>query len=238
MASIVPKIIEAGYGYRPFTERQLASILKVGDASRYGLVNRSLRDGSLLRVKRGLYVLGASWSKHGLENPEIHPFAIAQALKHGSYISFETALSYHGWIPEAVYLTASVTPDSKTLRYETNDWGNFEFSPLATNEFQFLVSISRIKVGQSTTLVARPLRALMDLVASRKIAWQGLDWITQALRVDAEHLLSLSAKDFNELSLVYKHKSARDFLANLRFILLPRESPRLPVAKRQTRTSA
>jgi hypothetical protein len=238
MAALVTKIIEAGYGDRPFTERQLAGILQVGDASRYGLVNRALRDASLLRVRRGLYVLGASWSKRGLENPEIHPFAIAQALKHGSYITFETALSYHGWIPEAVYLTASITPDSKTLRYETNSWGNFEFSPLATNEFQFLVGVSRIKVGQSATLVAQPLRALMDLVANRKIAWQGLDWITHGLRIDTGHLQTLSAADFDELEPVYKHKSARDFLANLRLVLLALESPRLLVADQQTRTGA
>jgi len=238
MISITTTIIEAGYGDRPFTERQLASILQVGDASRYGLVNRALRDGSLLRVRRGLYLLGTTWSRRGPENPEIHPFAIAQALKPGSYISFETALSYHGWIPEAVYLTASVTPDSKTLRYETNGSGSFEFSPIATNEFQFLVGVSRIKVGQSTTLVARPLRALMDLVASRKLAWQGLDWITHGLRVDTEHLQSLSAADFDDLKPVYKHKSARDFLANLRSVLLPLEPTRRSVAERHTRSSA
>jgi hypothetical protein len=182
--------------------------------------------------------LGASWSNRGLESPNIHPFAIAQALKHGSYISFETALSYHGWIPEAVYLTASVTPDSKTLRYVTNSWGNFEFSPLATNDYQFLVGVSRLKVRQSTALVARPLRALMDLVASRKIAWQGLDWITHGLRVDTQHLQSLSAADFDDLEPVYKHKSARDFLANLRLVLLPLKSPRLSGAERHTRKSA
>jgi|LauGreSuBDMM15SN_2_FD.fasta_scaffold67912_2 hypothetical protein len=238
MISITTTIIEAGYGDRPFTERQLARILQVGDASRYGLVNRALRDGSLLRVRRGLYLLGTTWSRRGPENPEIHPFAIAQALKPGSYISFETALSYHGWIPEAVYLTASVTPDSKTLRYETNGLGSFEFSPLATNEFQFLVGVSRIKVGQSTTLVARPLRALMDLVASRKLAWQGLDWITHGLRVDTEYLQSLSAADFDDLKPVYKHKSAGDFLANLRSVLLPLEPTRLSVAERHTGTSA
>jgi hypothetical protein len=238
MASLVTKIIEAGYGNRPFTERQLASILLVSNAARYGLVNRALRDKSLSRIKRGLYVLDTTWSKRGLENSEVHPFAIAQALKHGSYISFETALSYHGWIPEAVYLTASITPDSKTLRYETDSWGSFEFSPLAINKFHFLVCVSRIKVGQFTTLVARPLRALMDLVASRKIAWQELDWITKGLRVDIGHLQSLSVADFDELEPVYKHKSTRDFLANLRLVLLPLESPRLPIADQYTRTSA
>lgn len=234
MTPLVTKMIEAGYGDRPFTERQLASILRVGDASRYGLVNRALRDGSLLRVRRGLYLLGASWSKRGLESPEIHPFAIAQALKHCSYISFETALSYHGWIPEAVYLTASVTPDSKTLKYETPTWGTFEFSPLAVNDYQFLVGINRIKVGPLTALVGRPLRALMDVVANRKIAWQGLDWITQGLRVDADYLHNLSAEDFDELEPVYKHKVARDFLTNLRAVILPLKSPKLPLVDRDT----
>lgn len=238
MPTFSTKIIEAGYSDRPFTDRQLANILQVNDASRYGLVNRALRDGSLLRIKRGLYVLGARWGRLGLEQTEVHPFAISQSLKPGSYISFETALSHHGWIPEAVYLTASVTPDSKTLKYESNKWGSFEFSPLATNDYQFLVGVRRIKVGSSAALVARPLRALMDLVASRKIAWQGLEWITRGLRVDAEQLENLCAADFDELEPVYKHKSARDFLTNLRGVILRSESPILKVLNQPSRTSA
>ena len=238
MATFANKIIEAGYGNRPFTERQLASILLVSDASRYGLVNRALRDKSLLHIKRGLYVLGARWGRRGLEQPETHPFAIAQALKHGSYISFETALSYHGWIPEAVYVTASVTPDSKKLNYQTNEWGSFEFSPLATNGYQFLVGVSRIKVGSSAALIAQPLRALMDLVASRKTPWQGLELIRRGLRVDTSHLQSLSAADFDVLEPVYRHKSARDFLANLRAVMLPLESPSVQVLNPHPRKSA
>ena len=238
MVTFANKIIGAGYGNRPFTERQLASILLVSDASRYGLVNRALRDGSLLRIKRGLYVLGARWGRRGVEQPEIHPFAIAQALKHGSYISFETALAHHGWIPEAVYLTASVTPRRKTLTYETRQWGNFEFSPLATNDYQFLVSVSRIKIGSSVVLVAQPLRALMDLVATRKLPWQGLDWITQGLRVNTGDLQSLSAADFDELESVYRHKSAQDYLANLRAVMLPLESPSVQVLNPHPRKSA
>jgi hypothetical protein len=238
MPTLSTKITEAGYSDRPFSDRQLASILQVNDASRYGLVNRALRDGSLLRIKRGLYVLGATWGRHGLEQSQVHAFAISQSLKHGSYISFETALSYHGWIPEAAYMTASVTPDSKTLKYETNKWGNFEFSPLATNDYQFLVGVSRIKVGSSAALVARPLRALMDLVASRKMAWQGLEWIRRGLRVDAEHLENLCAADFDELEPVYKHKSARDFLTNLRALVLRPESPTLRALNPPSRTSA
>jgi hypothetical protein len=32
---------------------------------------------------------------------DVHPFAVAQALLPGSYVSFETALAFHGWIPHS-----------------------------------------------------------------------------------------------------------------------------------------
>jgi predicted transcriptional regulator of viral defense system len=40
-----------------------------------------------------------------------------------SYISFETALAYHGWIPERVFVTASVVPGRKSRRYENEKMG-------------------------------------------------------------------------------------------------------------------
>jgi hypothetical protein len=238
MSTLETKVIESGYGERPFTDAQITAVLNCSDASRYGLVNRALKAGSLIRIKRGLYLLGTTWSRHGQEQTNVHPFAIAQALKHGSYISFETALSYHGWIPEAVYQTASVTPDRKTLRYETPKWGNFEFLPLAVNDYQFLVSVRRIKFGQTTALVASPLRALMDLVASRKTSWEGIDWITQGMRVDRQHLQTVSAEDFDQLEPVYKHRAAQDFLASLRASVLPLTSHRLADTKPNSRKRA
>jgi Transcriptional regulator, AbiEi antitoxin len=238
MSTLETKLIESGYGERPFTDDQIMAVLHCSDASRYGLVNRALKAGTLIRIKRGVYVLGATWSRHGREQTNVHPFAIAQALKHGSYISFETALSYHGWIPEAVYQTASVTPDRKTLRYETPRWGNFEFLPLAVNDYQFLVSVRRIKFGQTTALVAGPLRALMDLVTSRKISWEGIDWITQGMRVDLQHLQALSAEDFDQLEPVYKHQAAQNFLAGLRASVLPLASHMLADTKPKSRKRA
>jgi Transcriptional regulator, AbiEi antitoxin len=238
MPTLKTKLIEAGYSERAFSDRQIMAVLNCSDASRYGLVNRALKAGTLIQIKRGLYVLGTTWSRHGQEQTNVHPFTIAQALKHGSYISFETALSYHGWIPEAVYQTASVTPDRKTLRYETPKWGNFEFLPLAVNDYQFLVSVRRIKFRQTTALVAGPLRALMDLVASRKISWQGVDWITEGMRVDSQHLQSLSAEDFDELKPVYKHRAAQDFLASLRASVMPLVSHMLTDTKPNSRKRA
>jgi hypothetical protein len=214
-------VTDAGYGDRPFTDRQLGHVLArhnrdISDAGRYGLVNRALKSGALIRVRRGLYVLGTTKGRQGTELPNIHPFALAQALKSGSYVSFETALSYHGWIPEAVFVTASVTPDRKTLHCDTTQWGRFEFIPLPTNPYQFLVGVDRVKVGALAALVAQPLRALMDLVASRKRAWQGMDWIVEGLRIDKGHLLALPSGAFDVLEPVYQFKAARDFLSLMR----------------------
>lgn len=93
MSSLVDQISAAGLADRFLNDRQLAELLGGSDARRYGLVNRALKDGSLIRLKRGCYVLARRYRRY-----PVHPFAVAQNLVPGSYISFETALSFHGWI--------------------------------------------------------------------------------------------------------------------------------------------
>ncbi|CCW17626.1 hypothetical protein EBBID32_19670 [Sphingobium indicum BiD32] len=184
---------------RIFDERQLGEALGGSAGRRYALVNRALKDGSLIRLKRGVYLLGKAY-----RSAPIHPFAAAQGLLPGSYVSFETALAYHGWIPEAVYVTASVTPGRKTLEFDTPIMGRFTFHPLAVHEYQFLAGVERHKLGALTAFVASPLRALLDLVALRKQGWTGLDWLTHGLRIDEHHFRSLKRKNFSSLTAVYK----------------------------------
>lgn len=209
MSKIVNTLKEAGFADRMISDRQLARFAGGSDARRYGLVNRSLKDGSLLRIKRGLYTLA------GQDAPGPHPFVIAQALLPGSYISFETALSFHDWIPETVHTTASVSPGRKTLVRQTDSFGHFSFHPLATERFGFLISVDRARFGSSVALVAQPLRALLDLVAQRKVSWAGLDWIEDGLRIDRSELTHLKRADFAALHGVYKHKKVREFLRAL-----------------------
>jgi hypothetical protein len=210
MPSLAQQISAAGLADRIINERQLGELLGGGDARRYGLVNRALKDGSLVRIKRGTYVLGRIHRRDPL-----HPFAIAQSIVRGSYISFESALAHHGWIPEAVFVTASVTPGRKTLRVETTDFGPFSFHPLALHNYRFFTSVERAKMGKLTAFIAKPLRALMDLVALRKEQWSGLAWLTDGMRIDEDSLFSLRRKDFADLKPVYKHKAANFFLAAL-----------------------
>ncbi|HEX7855066.1 MAG TPA: hypothetical protein VF503_15360 [Sphingobium sp.] len=210
MSALVSALCDRKLAGRVFDERQLGEAIGGSAARRYGLVNRALKDGSLVRIKRGTYLLGNSY-----RSEPVHPFAVAQALLPGGYVSFETALAYHGWIPETVYTTASVSPGRKTLEFDTLAMGRFTFQPLAIHEYRFLLSVERHKLGALVAFVASPLRALLDLVALRKQRWDGLGWLTNGLRIDEHLLLSLKHREFGSLRPVYKHKVVNDFLHSL-----------------------
>ena len=55
----------------------------------------------------------------------------------------------------------------------------------------------------------------MDLVALRRQAWTGMQWVTESLRIDTENLLTLDRADFDLLRPVYKHYAASAFLRDL-----------------------
>ena len=210
MQTLVQKLIDQGLENRVLTEKQLARVLEGSQQRRYGLVNRALNAGELHRLSRGRYLLAERFRDY-----PGHPFALAQTFVQGSYVSFETALAYHGWIPEAVYTTSCVTPARKTLVFESKKFGRFSFHPLAVNKDRFLELVQRVQITQQTMLVAEPIRALMDLVCLRKTQWQGLEWLLEGLRIDLEHLESIKQSDMDTLMLVYKQKRVKAFLNSL-----------------------
>ena len=210
MQTVTEKTIEHGLADRFIRVEQLSRLIGGSAGRRYGLVNRAIKSGELLRLQRGLYILADRYRTH-----HAHPFALAQALAPGSYISFETALSYHGWIPEKVFITASVVPSRKSRRYENEITGTYSFYSLATEQGRFLELVNRHQIDGQTMLVAQPCRALMDLVCLRKIAWEGPGWLSEGLRIDPDLLRSITRQDVNTLKQVYKHKRLKSFLSSL-----------------------
>lgn len=210
MKALTEKIIETDRVNRVFNDEQLRRMLGGSDARRYGLVNRALKVGELHRIKRSLYVLDNKYRDYPL-----HPFALAQTMEPGSYVSLETALAHHGWIPEAVYTTASILPGRKSKKYDHEKLGSFSFHPLAIQKGYFLELVLRQQVDRQTMLIAKPVRALMDLVCLRKKEWQGMDWLTEGMRIDDEYLRAINSADIRTLKLVYKQKRAKIFLDKL-----------------------
>lgn len=209
MQTITEKLINHGLGDRIIRVEQLNRLIDGGDARRHGLVNRALKKNELLRVHRGVYILADRYRRQ-----PIHPFVLAQGIVPGSYISFETALSFHGWIPEKVFTTASVTPGRKSRKYDNALLGSFTFTPLAIEQGAFLELIQRHEIGGQAVLIAAPCRALLDLVCLRKTIWQGIGWLTEGLRIDPGLLNSISREDITTLQHVYKHQRVQLFLSS------------------------
>ena len=204
-------LIQQGYADRFVRATQLERLITGSPARRHSLVHRAMKSGELVRLQRGLYILADRF-----RSAPCHPFATAQALAPTSYISFETALAYHGWIPERVFTVASVVPGRKSRQYQHEQLGSYSFHPLAVQPGCFLELVDRVRVSGQTVLIARPCRALMDLVCLRKVPWNGLDWLSEGLRIELDFLSDMSREDIHTLSRVYKHKRVRAFLAALR----------------------
>ena len=210
MQTLTEKIIHSNLKNRIFIEPQLKRLLPDSPQSRYGLVHRAMQAGEVQRIRRGVYTLANS-----LRDTPCHPFAIAQSLHPLSYVSFETALSWHGWIPEVVTETASVVPGRKKSYYEHSSFGAFSFSPLALEKSCFLQGVMRQQLNKQTFLLAEPLRALFDLICQRKLEWSDFSVLTHGLRIDEGLLLSVSNLDCEVLLPVYKHQRTRHFIKKL-----------------------
>ncbi len=210
MQPLTQEIVTHGYQNRVITAKQLDRILSGSANRRYGLVNRALNNHELLQVKRGIYVLPSE-----LRSQPLHPFTVAQSLAPCSYVSFETALSYHGWIPERTGSISSVIPGRKAYNYSPKWSGSFTFSPLAIQRGHFLELVSRVLLNGQVMLIATPSRALLDLVCLLKITWQGIEWLTEGLRIEPEQLQTITGKELEILVKIYKHKRVRNFIHSM-----------------------
>jgi len=210
MQPLTQQLTEVGLNDRILTDQQLARLIAGTDQRRHHLVSRAMKAGELVRLRRGLYVLADEFREH-----PSHPFAVAQMLVPGSYVSLETALAFHGWIPEAVYTTASIVPGRKVKEFRHERLGLFTFHPLAIQPGSFLELVRRVEASGQRFLVAQPLRALLDLVCLKKIEWQGFAWIEQGLRVDVDALKKVTGAELRTLKEVYKHQRMRKFISEL-----------------------
>jgi predicted transcriptional regulator of viral defense system len=118
-------------------------------------LSRWVRNGRLIQLRRGLYALAPVWRK-----VEAHPFLMANRLQRGSYVSAQSALAFHGMIPEYVPVVTSVGPGRpETIR---NPLGAFQFNHLAK---QLIFGYSQVEVApKQLAFVASPEKALLDLI--------------------------------------------------------------------------
>lgn len=210
MQTLTRLIADSDLRRRIFSDRQVAGVVEGSAQRRYNLVNRALKAGELKRLSRGLYMLAPSVS-----GVQPHSFVLAQALRPGSYISFESALAWHGCIPEAVRQVRSVVPGRRKAEFNVPDYGQFRFFPLAVTPGYLLAGVERHELAAGIGLVATPLRALLDLCCHLKIDIDGLVGFLEGLRLDQEWRASVTARDVDRFKEVYRFQKMRDVVEKL-----------------------
>lgn len=129
-------------------------------------ISRYLKLGIMQKACKGLYFLADN-------SP--HEFEIANKAYQPSYISFETAMSFYGIIPETIYEVMSATLRT-TRTFNVNNI-QYSYSKIKKNCFN---GYKPIKIKNATILIAEPEKALVDylyLVAlgKRRLAYERID---------------------------------------------------------------
>ncbi len=140
-------------------------------------------EGQLIRLKRGLYSVPRSVTGESLSNE-----LIANHLYGPSYVSYESALSYHGFIPERVYVTRSAT--LKRSREFDTPIGHFQFIAVP-EEYYPIGLIQEIIENRYAFIIATPEKALCDLILHtaglRLQSYRGIDdYLSEDLRIEPE----------------------------------------------------
>jgi hypothetical protein len=139
-----------------------SALLRAGDLDKVDLgrqLSRWVVSGRLLQLRRGLYALPEEYRTRSA-----HAFEVANLVVRPSYVSLESALAYHGVIPEAVYTTTSVT-SARASEFET-PLGRYSYQHV-TPGFFWGYAAEPIAGDAAEAFVARPEKALLDLVYLR-----------------------------------------------------------------------
>lgn len=123
-------------------------------------VSRLVEKGELVRLKRGLFITADSMARG-----ELSEFQIANKMYGPSYVSFFTALSHHGLIPERVIAVESATIlRSKSISLDIT---HFTYQQMPVDSFH--IGIRREENQSISYLIASPTKALIDVLWSEKM---------------------------------------------------------------------
>lgn len=131
-----------------FTTKTLRDLFgsDLPQATFFSLLARLVRAGALRRLERDKYMLFSGAA---------HDFQIANFLYEPSCVSLETALNFHGLLPQFPYEIASVTPRKPVIK--TLEGKTYRYVHLKQSLFWGYDAVAGF-------LIAHPEKALLDLL--------------------------------------------------------------------------
>lgn len=160
------------FSNEPILDRGYMRHALAGVSDQRGKIARMLEAGQLISLRRGLYA----------SRRDLDPLCLAGSIYGPSYISFESALSWHGMIPERVTETLSATV-RRAASFE-NTFGRYRFQTIPKAIYP--VGITRVTESDLPFLIASPTKALIDRIA-REPAFRSMTdvarWL-EAMRIE------------------------------------------------------
>jgi hypothetical protein len=166
----------------------------------------------LIRIKKGLFVVAQQEGTSPISRE-----LIANHLYGPSYVSLESALSYHNLIPERVYRVRSVT--MKRFKMYDTPLGVFEYRTVSPEYFSIGIQ-QQVTQDNTAFLIASPEKALCDLIVlSSGLRLQSSKavkiYLEENLRIDLFENRSWNTEIISQCMEVGKKKIALSHLLKL-----------------------
>ena len=143
------------------------------------LVTKLVKNGWLIRIKRGLYVISDLSSRGFLT---LSPYVVANLLVPDSYVSFESALQQYGMFDQLTDKTISVA----LKMYKAVKLGSTGYSFIKTKP-EFYFGWQEVDVDNRNARVATPEKALIDMVNFHKSQY-AIDLVIEKLQEYKDNL--------------------------------------------------
>jgi predicted transcriptional regulator of viral defense system len=157
-------------------------------------LSRMVKNGECFQIIKGLYET----------NRDTPGYLLAGSIYGPSYISFDYALSYYGFIPESVYvITCASFEKKKKKKYETI-FGTFTYRDIPAEAFPFGVKL--VQEGDYFFRIAEPEKAVCDKLYTLSPVANIKDLarvLTENLRIEESCLKNLDADKIQFLSEKY-----------------------------------
>jgi len=157
-----------------FSIKDFARIFNVDPKTARAFLSYNTKAGAFRRIKRGAYCLASE---------PLSKFEVANYLRQPSYVSFETAMSYYGLIPENVYtIISATTKPPKTFEFESQ---SYQYIKIKKN---FFFGYSPVKIREKTIRMADKEKALLDYLYLASLKKQPVNERLNLSKLDKKQL--------------------------------------------------
>lgn len=120
-------------------------------------IKRDVDSGILIRINRGIYETDSS----------VNPCLLASSILSPSYLSFDYALSYYGFIPEKVFSITSASLGLRKNKTFINKFGRYEYSDIPVGAFS--EGLTYLEDGEYVVKIATKEKAICDSLCKWRV---------------------------------------------------------------------